>query len=55
MIEEKVQEGTLVPRVDSVFPMERAHEAHERMIENKNLGKLIIQIRPELGEGDYGC
>ncbi len=55
MIEEKVQEGTLIPQVDTVFPMERANEAHERMLDNKNIGKLIIQIRPEVGDGEYGC
>ena len=55
MVEEKVEDGVLTPEVDTVFPIERAQEAHEMMAENKNQGKLIIQIRPELCEGNYEC
>jgi putative PIG3 family NAD(P)H quinone oxidoreductase len=55
MVEEQVAEGALVPEVDTVFPIERAVEAHEMMVANKNRGKLIIRVRSDLGEGEYEC
>jgi putative PIG3 family NAD(P)H quinone oxidoreductase len=35
--------GTLRVTVDSVFPVERAAEAFQRMRENRNVGKIIIR------------
>ena len=55
MVEEQVAEGALVPEIDTVFPIERAGEAHEMMVANKNRGKLIIRIRSDVAEGDYEC
>lgn len=34
--------GTLAPRVDSVVPVTRAGDAFQRMKENANIGKLVI-------------
>ncbi|HEV2749537.1 MAG TPA: zinc-binding dehydrogenase, partial [Gemmatimonadales bacterium] len=35
--------GTLKVTVDSVFPVERAAEAFQRMRENRNVGKILIR------------
>ncbi len=37
--------GTIEPVIDSVFPIERANEAHQRVAENKNMGKIILKVR----------
>ncbi len=36
--------GIVKPVVDSVFPIELAEQAHRRMLENKNFGKIILKI-----------
>jgi len=42
------REGKVRPRVDSVFPFERAKEAHRRIQERKNAGKVVLvpEARP---------
>ncbi|HXV43900.1 MAG TPA: NAD(P)H-quinone oxidoreductase [Anaerolineae bacterium] len=37
--------GTIQPIIDSVYPVEQADEAHQRMAENKNIGKIILKVR----------
>jgi len=37
-------DGTLVPVVDSVFPLEQACDAHERMERNDNVGKIVLSV-----------
>lgn len=37
--------GTIAPIIDSVYPIEQANEAHQRMAENKNIGKIILKVR----------
>jgi NADPH:quinone reductase-like Zn-dependent oxidoreductase len=37
--------GTIEPVIDSVFPIQRASEAHQRVAENKNMGKIILKVR----------
>jgi NADPH:quinone reductase-like Zn-dependent oxidoreductase len=37
--------GAIKPVIDSVFPIEEAAQAHERMAENKNVGKIILKVR----------
>ena len=37
--------GTVQPIIDSVYPIEQAEEAHRRMAENKNIGKIILKVR----------
>jgi putative PIG3 family NAD(P)H quinone oxidoreductase len=39
-----LQAGTVVPIIDSTFPIERVAEAHKRMAENRNMGKIVLQI-----------
>jgi len=37
-------DGSLVPLVDSVFPLADAARAHERMEANTNVGKLVLRV-----------
>ena len=37
--------GDLRVPVDSTYSMEEASKAHERMRENKNIGKILITIK----------
>lgn len=37
--------GTIAPIIDSVYSIEQANEAHQRMAENKNIGKIILKVR----------
>jgi tumor protein p53-inducible protein 3 len=37
--------GTIQPIIDSVYPIGQANEAHQRMAENKNIGKIILKVR----------
>ncbi|HVP67239.1 MAG TPA: medium chain dehydrogenase/reductase family protein [Anaeromyxobacteraceae bacterium] len=36
------RQGSVRPRVDSVFPFERAADAHRRIQERKNVGKVVL-------------
>ena len=36
------REGTIRPVIDSVFPFERAPDAHRRLLERKNVGKVLL-------------
>ena len=37
-------DGTLRPVLDSVFPLERASDAHRRMAANENVGKIVLTV-----------
>ncbi len=37
--------GAIQPIIDSVYPIEQADEAQRYMAENKNIGKIILQVR----------
>lgn len=37
-------DGTIEPVIDSVYPIEQANEAQQRMAENKNIGKIILRV-----------
>lgn len=37
--------GAIQPIIDSVYPIEQANEAHQRMAEDKNIGKIILKVR----------
>jgi len=39
-------DGRFRPLVDSVFPLERAVEAHRRMASNANVGKIVLTVAP---------
>lgn len=36
--------GRLKPVLDSIFPMDRVEEAHQRMITNQNAGKIVLRL-----------
>ena len=38
-----LEAGKLKPAVDSVFPLKQAREAQERMLNRKNLGKIVLK------------
>jgi tumor protein p53-inducible protein 3 len=38
-------DGTIQPIIDSVYSIEQANEAHQRMAEDKNIGKIILKVR----------
>lgn len=40
-----LSDGTLKPVIDSVYPLAEAHEAHEYMRENRNIGKIVLEVR----------
>jgi len=37
--------GKLKPVVDQVFPLAQAQQAHERMEQNLNQGKIVLKLR----------
>lgn len=41
----RVEDGTLRPVVDSVFPIELADAAHQRLADNLHTGKIVLQVR----------
>jgi len=38
-------DGRLAPLIDSVVPLAEAEQAHERMAQNQNIGKIVLQVR----------
>lgn len=40
-----LESGAILPVVDSVFPISQANEAHARMAENRNIGKIVLAVR----------
>lgn len=40
-----INRGTIQPVIDSVYPIVLANEAHKRMAENRNTGKIVLQVR----------
>jgi putative PIG3 family NAD(P)H quinone oxidoreductase len=40
-----LEDGTIQPVIDAVFPIEQANEAQQHMAENKNIGKIILKVR----------
>lgn len=41
---ERFARGELKPVVDSVYPLEKAADAHRRMEANQNLGKIVLKV-----------
>lgn len=37
--------GTVQPVIDSVYPIQQANEAHERIAAYQNIGKIVLKIR----------
>jgi len=42
-----LETGTIQPIIDSVYSIEQAEEAHRRMADNQNIGKIILDVRDE--------
>jgi putative PIG3 family NAD(P)H quinone oxidoreductase len=40
-----LQDHRIEPVIDSVYLIAQANEAHQRMAENRNIGKIVLQIR----------
>ncbi len=40
-----LEDGTIQPVIDAVYPIDKANEAHQHMAENRNIGKIVLQIR----------
>ncbi len=38
------EEGKIKPVIDKVFPLQEAQEAHKRMLDRENFGKIILKI-----------
>ncbi len=38
-------DGTIQPIIDSVYPIEQVEAAHQYMADNRNIGKIVLQIR----------
>lgn len=42
----KLADGSIKPVIDSVFPLERAEKALERMEERLHMGKILLEVTP---------
>jgi len=42
---DKLVNGSIRPIIDSTYPITQANDAHEFMRQNKNIGKIILQVR----------
>lgn len=40
-----LEDGSIQPVIDSVYPIAQANEAQQRMTENQNIGKIVLQVR----------
>jgi len=40
-----IQRSKLKPAVDQVFPLEKAEHAFARLVERKNLGKIVLRVQ----------
>jgi tumor protein p53-inducible protein 3 len=40
-----LEKGTIQPVIDSIYPIEQSNEAHQRMTNNQNIGKIVLQVR----------
>ncbi len=40
-----LENGTIKPVIDSVYPIAEANAAQQRMAENKNIGKIVLKVR----------
>jgi NADPH:quinone reductase-like Zn-dependent oxidoreductase len=40
-----LENGTIRPVIDSVYPIQQANEAHERIAAYQNIGKIVLRIR----------
>ncbi|MFC2031295.1 NAD(P)H-quinone oxidoreductase [Chloroflexota bacterium] len=38
-------DDSILPVIDSVYPVQKANEAHRRMADNMNMGKIVLKVR----------
>lgn len=43
-VSEQLKKGTLVPRIDRVFPLDQIVEAHRYMEANEQIGKIVVSV-----------
>lgn len=41
----KLEDGTVQPIIDTVYPIQQANQAHQQMANNENIGKIILKVR----------
>jgi len=41
-LSELIDDGTITPVIDASFPLERAADAHRRLVERRNIGKVVL-------------
>ena len=41
---DELKQGAIMPIIDSVYPWKNAEQAHQTMLDNKNIGKLILTV-----------
>ena len=39
-----LENGSISPVIDSVFPLAAAEQAHDRMLSNQHFGKILLEI-----------
>src|SRR5690606_36369182 len=42
----QLDDGRLKPVIDAIYPLAEVQRAHERMRENLNIGKIVLEVRP---------
>ncbi|MEM7737282.1 MAG: NAD(P)H-quinone oxidoreductase [Deinococcota bacterium] len=43
-----VEQGAIYPILDSVFAIQDAEQAHAHMLDNRNVGKIVLSVRPDI-------
>jgi putative PIG3 family NAD(P)H quinone oxidoreductase len=39
-----LEDGSIQPVIDAIYPIEQANEAHQRMADNQNIGKIVLKV-----------
>jgi NADPH:quinone reductase-like Zn-dependent oxidoreductase len=39
---ELIEDGTIAPVIDSTFSFDQAPDAHRRLVERRNIGKVVL-------------
>lgn len=42
-----IEQGAIHPVIDSIYPIAEVDAAHEHMHQNRNIGKIVLQVREE--------
>ncbi len=41
----QLESGVIQPVIDAIYPIAEATAAHQHMAENRNIGKIVLQVR----------